>query len=102
MGLIKPNNYDPNEVKFSLIASALSHPARNRVIEILQEERFVRNIDLIHYLNLSKASITRHISCMKRAKLIECKYYIHFDELRLVPETLEYFKFNLENLSKHQ
>jgi len=101
MGLIKPNNYDLNEMKFSLIANALSHPARKRIIEILLEERYVRNIDLIHYLNLSKASVTRHLTCMKRAELLECKYHIHFDELMLIPETLAYFQFHLQKLSKH-
>jgi predicted transcriptional regulator len=91
MGLIKPNNYRKGEMKYSLIALSMGHPARNRVIDLLLNHQFVRNIDLPEYLNLSQAMVTKHLDNLKRAKLIRCNYHVHYDELVLERKTLDYF-----------
>lgn len=99
MGLIKPNNYNKEELKFSLIANALSHPARTRIIELIHEEIVVTQTSLISHLNLNKASVHRHINCLRRANLLLSKYRIHYDILHLNEETLIQFEKQLQKLS---
>lgn len=99
MGLIKPNNYNKEELKFSRIANALSHPARTRIIELIHEEMVVTQTSLVSHLNLNKASIHRHINCLRRANLLLNKYRIHYDILHLNEETLIQFEKQLQKLS---
>lgn len=100
MGLIKPNNYSKEELKFSKIANALAHPARTRIIELFQEEMLVTQASLVSYLNLNKASVHRHINCLRRANLLLNKYRIHYDMLYLNEETLKQFEKRIQKLSK--
>ncbi len=99
MGLIKPNNYNKEELKFSRIANALSHPARTRIIELIHEEMVVTQTSLVSHLNLNKASVHRHINCLRRANLLLNKYRIHYDILHLNEETLIQFEKQLQKLS---
>lgn len=99
MGLIKPNNYNKEELKFSRIADALSHPARTRIIELIQEENIVTQTSLISHLNLNKTSVNRHINNLRRANLLLNEYRIHFDILYLNTETLIQFEKRLQELS---
>ncbi|MNU69494.1 Transcriptional repressor SdpR [compost metagenome] len=96
MGLIKPNNYSKNEMKFDAVSKAVSHPARSRIIDLLINYTFVRNIDLSEYLNLSPAMVTKHLDYLKRAEVIYCEYQIHYDILRLNQETLDYYFTEVE------
>ncbi len=91
MGLIKPNNYHFEEMKFSSIAKALGHPARNRIIELLLENGYIRNIDLSSYLNLSQSTVTEHLNFLRKAELIRTQYHVHYDVLSIEFETLDYF-----------
>lgn len=91
MGLIKPNNYSDKELEFSRIGRAIAHPARNRIIELLLEYHFVRNIDLAAYLNLSQAMVTKHIDTLKDAKIVTCIYHVHYDQLTLNEDMLNYY-----------
>lgn len=100
MGLIKPNNYNKEEMKFSRIANALSHPARARIIELIQEENTVTQTSLISHLNLNRTSINRHINSLKRANLLLNEYRTHFDILHLNKETLAQFEKRLQKLSR--
>lgn len=96
MGLIKPNNYSKSELKFDAVSKAVSHPARSRIIDLLVDYTFVRNIDLSGYLNLSPAMVTKHLDYLKRAGVICCEYEIHYDILRLNQETLDYYFTEVE------
>lgn len=100
MGLIKPNNYDHTEVYFSRIANALSHPARRRVIQLIQDGEFVTQTTLTRFLNLSQTAVNRHVSILKRAELIACDYAVHYDLLRLNEKTLEEFEEEVRLLRK--
>ncbi len=91
MGLIKPNDYSTNEMKFDAVSKAISHPARSRIIDLLLNCDIIRNIDLSEYLNLSPAMVTKHLDYLKRAEVIYCDYRIHYDILRLNQETLDYY-----------
>ncbi|WP_300661933.1 helix-turn-helix transcriptional regulator [Fluviicola sp.] len=96
MGLIKPNNYSKNELKFDAVSKAVSHPAHSRIIDLLVDYTFVRNIDLSGYLNLSHSMVTKHLDYLKRAGVIYCEYQIHYDILRLNQETLDYYFSEVE------
>lgn len=91
MGLIKPNDYSTNELKFNVVSKAISHPARSRIIDLLIHSDIIRNIDLPEYLNLSPAMVTKHLDYLKRAGVIYCDYRIHYDILRLDTKTLDYY-----------
>lgn len=96
MGLIKPNNYSYDELKFTTISKSIGHPARDRIIELLIEGKFVRNVDLSEYLNLSQAMVTKHLDSLKQAELIGCMYEVHYDVLYLQEETLDYYYDQLQ------
>lgn len=96
MGLIKPNNYSKEELKFDIVGKAISNPARSRIIDLLLICNTVRNTDLSNYLNLSPAMVTKHLDYMKRAKVIEVEYEIHYDLLRLNFKTLEFYSEEVE------
>lgn len=100
MGLIKPNNYNREEIKFSRIANALSHPARTRIIKLIQEENIVTQTSLVSELNLNKTSVNRHINNLRLANLLLNEYRIHFDILHLNKDTLSQFEKSLQELSK--
>lgn len=102
MGLTKPNNYEEDEIKFSLIASALGHPARKRIIDLIQEYSCIRNTDLPAYLNLHHATVTQHINSLKKSGLITCQYFVHFDVLYLDEEVLDYFLMKLNQISTNR
>ena len=91
MGLTKPNGYTNDELDFSRIGRAIAHPARNRIIELLLDCHFVRNTDLSNYLNLSQAMVTKHIDTLKDAKIVTCVYHVHYDQLVLNEEMLDYY-----------
>lgn len=99
MGLIKPNNYNKEEIKFAQIADALSHPARTRIIGLIQEEIVVTQASLVSYLNMNKASVNRHLNCLRRANLLLSQYQTHYDILHLNEETLKQFEKGLQKLS---
>ncbi len=99
MGLTKPNNYGEDEIKFTLIATALGHPARKRIIDIIQRYSFVRNTDLPTHLNLHHATVTQHINCLRKSGLVTCEYFVHFDVLHLNEEILDYFLTELNQIS---
>ncbi len=99
MGLIKPNNYNKEEITFARIADALSHPARTRIIELIQEENIVTQTSLVSHLNLNRTSVNRHINNLRRANLLLNKYRIHYEILHLNEETFLQFEKRLQELS---
>ena len=70
MGASKTNHYTSKELEMALVARALSHPARIRILNILKTEELCRNIDLVSQLNLVQSTINTHIRKLKEANLI--------------------------------
>jgi DNA-binding transcriptional ArsR family regulator len=100
MGLTKPNDYTTEQVVFSAIGKALGHPARQRIMMILQEERVVRITDLTKALNLNIASIHRHLIILREAQLITSDYRIHEALLRLDDQGIRVLERMVEVLAK--
>lgn len=70
----KTDNYSKSYIDNSRIGRALGHPARIRIIEIIQDQTIVRNTDLIKYLQLSQPSVSNHINKLAEANLIESTF----------------------------
>jgi predicted transcriptional regulator len=83
MGAIKENNYTDHEFEIAHLFDAIGHPARKRIIEILNQHNFHKNIDLAEYLNLSPACVMNHLNKLKRADLVSIRYDVHYYEIRL-------------------
>lgn len=83
MRLIKPDNYQPEELYFSKVAAALSHPLRMRIIELLLSGRIKTRVELCSHFRVSKIALYKHVQILKEADLITCFYNIHFEEIQL-------------------
>lgn len=70
MGASKTLQYSEEELNIALIARAIAHPARVRIIKILQTEELCRSVDLVKILNLVPSTVKEHIYKLKEAKLI--------------------------------
>lgn len=102
MGLIKPNDYTFKEVHFADIANAFSHPARNRIVEMLQNGEQLKQVQLPEILRLSKASVCRHLNSLRKAELLDNEYFIHYELLRLNMKTVEKFQNQFKKLVESQ
>jgi DNA-binding transcriptional ArsR family regulator len=96
MGAIKANNYVEEEISIAMLCDAISHPARKRMLDLLNDHVYLRNIDLVRLLNLSPTAIMNHINTMKKVDLVEINYSMHWYEVRLVrgrlDELIEYLE----------
>lgn len=74
MGASKTLHYSEEELNIALIARALAHPARVRIISILKKENFCRSVDLLNELNLVQSTVNQHINKLKDAQLIHLDF----------------------------
>lgn len=87
MGASKTYQYATGTRNIAKIASALAHPARVLIVEKLREQHFIRSVDLIDVLQLSKASVHDHVQKLVIADLIQVDVHPNEYHLRLKPET---------------
>lgn len=83
MGAIKPNNYSLKEIELSMIARAMAHPARIQMIKTLKSHPYFRNTDFVSQLQLSKSTVSDHLTKLKDAELIHIDYHPHFYSVSL-------------------
>lgn len=83
MGASKLNQYSSSEKEFAKLSLALAHPARVRIMRIIESNEFIRNVDLVDLLNLSKSTIHEHIYKLKEADLIELVFLQNSYRLKL-------------------
>lgn len=84
MGAIKSNPYNFHETTVSLLARAVAHPARVKILGILTEvSAGCTNRDLAKWLNFSKANVKNHLDMMKDAEIIEVHYCVHYYSVEL-------------------
>jgi ArsR family transcriptional regulator len=57
----KAKQFTIHEQETALLGRALSHPSRIRILSILNQNQFARNVDLVGFLKLSKSTIQNHI-----------------------------------------
>lgn len=98
MGLTKANGYTAKNLERSAITKAMGHPARQLIVEFVLTRPLVRNVDLPALLNLSGASVQRHLCCLYGAGVLRPIYHIHFSEIVVVPESIEVVKEYVDSI----
>ena len=77
MRQFKPNNYTLEDFEVTVIGEAMCHPVRKRIIQLLKANKDLTNTRLSKILNLSKPSVTGHLSKLSDANIVSYKYNIH-------------------------
>ena len=83
MRLIKPDNYLPEEIYISILANALSHPFRRRIIELILSGEVCSRAEILGRTKLSKVAVYNHVEILINANLITTVYQVHFELLQL-------------------
>lgn len=83
MGLTKDNNYSSNQLNLAVFGKAIGHPARVKILELLQNEKDIRFDQLHTLLNLSQPTTRIHIEKLKCANLIKEFYIYHSSFIQL-------------------
>jgi DNA-binding transcriptional ArsR family regulator len=73
----KANQFSSKEQELAILGRALSHPARVRILSILNEKASVRNVDLIKPLRLSKSTIQNHVKKLDEAGLVKIDFFMN-------------------------
>jgi len=89
MGASKTTQYSIDEIKSAKIARALAHPARIRILSLLKQEVFTRNIDLVKDLQLVKSTVNSHLNKLRDADLIELEFHSNFYWIRTKKDVID-------------
>ena len=87
--MTKKNKLESPEIyeRQAEICSALSHPVRLQIVDLLQGEKELSCTEMLEYINIPKTNLSQHLSKLKRAKLVgvrkEGLFQFHF---LLIPE----------------
>ncbi|TND10266.1 MAG: ArsR family transcriptional regulator [Bacteroidetes bacterium] len=71
MGLSKTDEFTVKDVKLSLVAKALAHPARVAILQLLVEKQSCICGDIVDELPLSQSTVSQHLKELKEAGLIK-------------------------------
>jgi ArsR family transcriptional regulator, arsenate/arsenite/antimonite-responsive transcriptional repressor len=77
MAASKTYQYTSQEKQLGLLGRALAHPARIRILKILEEKEQIRNCDLMYSLELSKKAVHDHLNKLKDASLIKVDFKLN-------------------------
>lgn len=66
--------YDKKVLEVALVAKALGHPSRLKMLELIGKKRHCKDLDLMKELHLSKASVHNHIFKLSQAQLVNITY----------------------------
>ena len=97
MGASKTYQYETKTKNIAKIASALGHPARVLIVEKLRSRNFIRNVDLMDVLLLSRSSIHNHVQKLLDADLIQVDFHPNEYHLCLKTENLVYLSYFLDH-----
>lgn len=73
----KKDSFTHEENEIALFGRAYAHPARVRIISILNETGYVRNCDLTHILKLNKSTVHDHLKKLEDAQLIRTEFFMN-------------------------
>jgi|TARA_R110000737_G_scaffold17480_2_gene35205 DNA-binding transcriptional ArsR family regulator len=71
----KKSFFTIEENEIAQLGRAYAHPARVRILSILNENGFVRNCDLAQTMDLDKSTIHGHLRKLEDADLIRTEFY---------------------------
>ena len=96
MGASKTYQFSEKELNMAKFGRALAHPARVRIIRILQQHSCCRNTDLTADLNLVKSSVHDHVKKLLEAGLVSIEFYPNCYLIRLNQHAFSYFQRDFE------
>lgn len=96
MGASKTYQFSEKELNMAKFGRALAHPARVRIIHLLQQHACCRNIDLTTDLNLGKSSVHDHVKKLLEAGIVSVEFYPNCYLIRLNSNVLNYFQRNFD------
>ena len=71
MPLAKTEPFDTSDKQLAEIAKALSHPARIRILRILNNRNSCITGEIVNLLPLSQSTVSQHLKELKRVNLIK-------------------------------
>ena len=71
MAISKTKGFTNNEIKIAEIAKALSHPARIKILKILNDLDSCMVGSIVDLLPLSQSTVSQHLKELKRVGLIK-------------------------------
>ena len=91
MPLPKLDDFDPQLVRLSSFARALSHPARIRILQLLGKQKETAAMDLVGQLPLSQPACSRHLRELTESGLIKARVSGSYIFYRVDPKALQRF-----------
>jgi len=70
MAKAKLNEFTKKEIQLSELAKALAHPARIRILNILNKDNVCMTGDIVDLLPLSQSTVSQHLVELKKVGLI--------------------------------
>jgi len=70
MAFSKAHEFSKDEIQLAELAKAISHPARIKILNILNEKKSCITGELVEMLPLSQATVSQHLKELKDAGLI--------------------------------
>lgn len=71
MAVSKKNEFTQEDIWLADVAKALSHPARIRILKILNEMESCMVGNIVDQLPLAQATVSQHLKELKRVGLIQ-------------------------------
>ena len=71
MAKSKIEEFTPEEIKLAEFAKAISHPARIRILHVLNELNICMTGEIVDLLPLSQSTVSQHLAELKRVGLIK-------------------------------
>jgi DNA-binding transcriptional ArsR family regulator len=75
MAATKTHLFTQEEKEIGMLGRALAHPARIRILYLLEENQIIRNCDLVIALQLTKKAVHDHLLKLKDASLIKMDFH---------------------------
>jgi DNA-binding transcriptional ArsR family regulator len=98
MAISKTEEFTKNEIEIAEIAKALSHPARIKILKILNDLNSCMVGSIVDLLPLSQSTVSQHLKELKRVGLIKGEIEGPKICYCINPEVLENAKEELNNL----
>jgi DNA-binding transcriptional ArsR family regulator len=71
MAKAKINEFTMNEIEIAEFAKAISHPARVRILKLLNELNICMTGEIVDLLPLSQSTVSQHLTELKKVGLIK-------------------------------
>lgn len=90
-----------NDEQMALVAKALSHPARIRIVSLLAEQTECRGHEVFSELPLAQSTISEHLRVLKEAGLVTSTPVGTAMLYCLAPSVLDEFRQAIGELTAH-